>query len=48
MDVRFCQKKAAAHSFDYSVLVTDDGIIPAERSDGFLLLSNYLQIGRPK
>lgn len=39
---------AMAHSFDYSVLVTDEGIITAERSDGFLLLSNYLQTGRPK
>lgn len=39
---------AMAHSFDYSVLVTDEGIITAERSDAFLLLSNYLQTGRPK
>lgn len=39
---------AMAHSFDYSVLVTDEGIITAERSDGFMLLSNPLQTGRPK
>lgn len=39
---------AMAHSFDYSVLVTDEGIITAERSDGFMLLSNYLQTGRPE
>jgi hypothetical protein len=38
---------AMAHSFDYSVLVTDEGIITAERSDAFLLLANYLQTGRP-
>ncbi|HQU82764.1 MAG TPA: hypothetical protein PKY59_06555 [Pyrinomonadaceae bacterium] len=38
---------AMAHSFDYSVLVTDEGIITAERSDAFLLMSNYLQTGRP-
>ncbi len=34
---------AMAHSFDMRTLVTDEGIITAERSDGFMLLSNYLQ-----
>ncbi len=34
---------AMAHSFDARVLVTDEGVITAERSDGFLLMSNYLQ-----
>lgn len=38
---------AMAHSFDYSIMVTDEGIITAERSDGFMLLANYLQTGRP-
>lgn len=33
---------AMAHSFDFRVLVTDEGIITAERSDAFMLLGNYL------
>jgi hypothetical protein len=35
--------RAMAHSFDARILVTDEGIITAERSDAFLLMSNYLQ-----
>lgn len=33
---------AMAHSFDSQLLVTDEGIITVERSDGGLLMSNYL------
>ncbi|MBK8150152.1 MAG: hypothetical protein IPK58_18645 [Acidobacteria bacterium] len=37
---------AMAHSFDYQLLVTDEGVITAERSDSGLLMSNYLMTRR--
>ena len=33
---------AMAHSFDSQLLVTDEGVITVERSDGGLLMANYL------
>lgn len=34
--------RGMAHSFDSQLLVSDEGIITAERSDGGILMSNYL------